>query len=85
MQPFDYDANERNKHKFLVQTVFIDPVADYAEDGKTFQVIYMSQLFIFKSMFLNSNTIFDHTEKKFFLKINHNLFYFSGEISRKVE
>lgn len=37
LQPFDYDANERNKHKFLVQTVFIDPVADYAEDGKTFQ------------------------------------------------
>jgi hypothetical protein len=38
LQPFDYDANERNKHKFLVQTVVIDPVADYGEDGKTFQV-----------------------------------------------
>jgi len=37
LQPFDYDANERNKHKFLVQTVVIDPVADYGEDGKTFQ------------------------------------------------
>ncbi|XP_025194903.1 vesicle-associated membrane protein-associated protein A-like isoform X2 [Melanaphis sacchari] len=37
LQPFDYDANERNKHKFLVQTVIIDPVADYGEDGKTFQ------------------------------------------------
>jgi len=37
LQPFDYDANERNKHKFLVQTVIIDPVTDYAEDGKIFQ------------------------------------------------
>ncbi|KAL4091472.1 hypothetical protein QTP88_026159 [Uroleucon formosanum] len=37
LQPFDYDANERNKHKFLVQTVVVDPVADYGEDGKTFQ------------------------------------------------
>jgi vesicle-associated membrane protein-associated protein A len=37
LQPFDYDANERNKHKFLVQTVVIDPNADYAEDGKSFQ------------------------------------------------
>ncbi|XP_050424590.1 vesicle-associated membrane protein-associated protein B-like [Adelges cooleyi] len=37
LQPFDYDANERNKHKFLVQTVIIDPITDYAEDGKTFQ------------------------------------------------
>ncbi|XP_050524724.1 vesicle-associated membrane protein-associated protein B isoform X2 [Daktulosphaira vitifoliae] len=37
LQPFDYDANERNKHKFLVQTVVIDPTTDYAEDGKTFQ------------------------------------------------
>ncbi|VVC41436.1 Major sperm protein (MSP) domain,Immunoglobulin-like fold,Vesicle-associated membrane-protein-associated [Cinara cedri] len=37
LQPFDYDANERNKHKFLVQTVVIDPVADYGEDGKYFQ------------------------------------------------
>jgi len=37
LQPFDYDANERNKHKFLVQSVVIDPVADYTEDGKDFQ------------------------------------------------
>jgi len=37
LQPFDYDANERNKHKFLVQAVVTEP-GDYAEDGKSFQV-----------------------------------------------
>lgn len=41
LQPFDYDANERNKHKFLVQTVVIDPITDYADDSKVFQVTYM--------------------------------------------
>ena len=27
LQPFDYDPNEKNKHKFMVQTMF-------APDGK---------------------------------------------------
>lgn len=25
LQPFDYDPNEKNKHKFMVQTIFAPP------------------------------------------------------------
>lgn len=36
LQPFDYDPNEKNKHKFMVQTIFAPPNASDMESLVSF-------------------------------------------------
>lgn len=46
LQPFDYDPNEKNKHKFMVQTIFAPPNASDMESLVSFFVSYLLLLVI---------------------------------------
>lgn len=39
LQPFDYDPNEKNKHKFMVQTIFAPPNTSDMESLVSFFVL----------------------------------------------
>lgn len=39
LQPFDYDPNEKNKHKFMVQTIFAPPNTSDMESLVSFLVL----------------------------------------------
>lgn len=42
LQPFDYDPNEKNKHKFMVQTIFAPPNTSDMESLVSFGFFFYS-------------------------------------------
>lgn len=47
LQPFDYDPNEKSKHKFMVQSMFAPP------DTSDMEAVVSTECFLFFSVIIN--------------------------------
>lgn len=59
LQPFDYDPNEKNKHKFMVQTIFAPSNTSDMESLvsflKLFQLFFYSLYYSVLSLYQRRN------------------------------